>query len=196
MILVGVAGNKGSGKNTFAKECINDLACNYGKVAYEMSWAELLKVSAAKALGYEFDSVSEYLEWADSFKQVADVYVTDNGRIVQQITGREFLQNYGTEAHREVFDDDFWVNAFWNSNIFRDDSVVFICDCRFPNEIQSIKEHGGIVVQIQRDNVDNNDSHASEQGIDLADVDIIIDNNSTIEELKESAEVFINEILS
>jgi len=193
MILVGVAGNKGSGKNTFATKCIEFLSSEYGRVGYEMSWASLLKESAAATLGVHTNKASE---WADSFKNNYDVLLTDNGKTVHSISGREFLQNYGTEAHRDIFDDDFWVNAFWDSNTFQSSDIVFITDCRFSNEVRSVKEHGGILVKIENDRIDNNDEHASEQGIEMENVDVVIMNHSTIENLQEQAEVFVTSLLT
>lgn len=202
MILIGVSGFKGSGKNTFAKKCLNDLACNYGRVAHEMSWAELLKLSAAASFGLQFESVSKCLEWADKLKSrgyvSVDIKQEDGINYDRhEITGREFLQNYGTEAHREIFDDDFWVNAFWTNNDFREDDIVFICDTRFENEARSIKEHNGLIIQIANDKVDSaaNDTHASEVPLPGEYIDIVIDNNGTLDDLNEAAETFVEELL-
>lgn len=207
MILIGIAGAKGSGKNTFAQLCIDYLRQAHGREAFEMSWAELLKVSAAESLGLSFDSIDGYLEWADKFKEEGSVTTEwwnptkiKNGieqyigsQSIVQISGREFLQNYGTEAHREIFDDDFWVNAFWTTNDFREDDIVFICDTRFENEARSIKEHNGLIIQIANDKVDSaaNDTHASEVPLAGEYIDIIVDNNGSLEDLKKSAEMFV-----
>lgn len=202
MILVGVAGNKGSGKNTFAKDCINELSCNYGRRAFEMSWAELLKISAAEALGVKFEWTGQYLKWADDLKShgyiSVDIKQEDGINYTRhEISGREYLQNYGTEAHREIFDYDFWVNAFWNTNDFAEEDIVFICDTRFDNEALSIKEHGGLIAQISNDRVDKtaNDSHASEVPLPGEYIDVVVDNNGTREDLKEVAETFIASIM-
>lgn len=204
MILIGVSGFKGSGKNTFAKKCLNDLACNYGRVAHEMSWASLLKESAAASLGIELTGGTETAanEWADEFKSVGQVTVSYRDKAGSDypdvtISGREFLQNYGTEAHREIFDDDFWVNAFWTNNDFREDDIVFICDTRFENEARSIKEHNGLIIQIANDKVDSaaNDTHASEVPLPGEYIDIVVDNNGTIDDLTETAETFVASIM-
>ena len=67
-----------------------------------------------------------------------------------------------------------------------------ISDTRFPNEIESIKKHDGLTIRINRDSVlrtgkvFDTDNHESETALDdYQGFDYVIDNNGTIEELKE-----------
>ena len=203
MILVGVGGARGSGKNTFAKLCIEILE-EKGYTALEMSWAARLKESAFKTFGFKGDGKAKtYNDWADEFKSIGKVKVTFEDKAGSpyedvEITGREFLQNYGTEAHRKVFADNFWVDAFWETNRFGDDSIVFVCDTRFDNEAKSIVDHGGINIRIQRDEVEESleDTHASEAGFDPQYLDVVIENNGSMEDLQVAAETFVASILA
>ena len=67
-----------------------------------------------------------------------------------------------------------------------------ISDTRFPNEIESVKKHNGLTIRINRDSVlrtgklFDTDNHESETALDdYQGFDYVIDNNGTIEELKE-----------
>lgn len=60
-----------------------------------------------------------------------------------------------------------------------------VTDVRFPNEAQAIKERGGLLVRINRGTPADN-QHISETALDdYEGFDIVIDNNGTLDELKE-----------
>lgn len=65
------------------------------------------------------------------------------------LTPRWVLQYWGTEVCRKSFHDDIWIAALENKLRNSKDDIV-ISDCRFPNEIKSIKDAGGIVVRVVR----------------------------------------------
>jgi hypothetical protein len=123
------------------------------------------------------------------------------------LTPRWILQYWGTEVCRKAFHDDIWIASLENKIRNSKDSVV-ISDCRFPNEIQAIKNAGGKIVWVQRGNLPdwyqtavdaNNGSnvamnelkmkkiHASETAWVGTDFDAIFDNNGTIDELYKQA---------
>jgi hypothetical protein len=65
------------------------------------------------------------------------------------LTPRWILQYWGTEVCRQGFHDDMWIASLENKLRTSKDDVV-ISDCRFPNEIKSIKDAGGIIVCVER----------------------------------------------
>jgi hypothetical protein len=65
------------------------------------------------------------------------------------LTPRWVLQYWGTEVCRRGFHDDIWIASLENKLRNSKDDIV-ISDCRFPNEIKSIKDAGGIVVRVAR----------------------------------------------
>lgn len=104
-----------------------------------------------------------------------------------KLTPREILQLLGTEAGREIIHPNIWVNALFSK--YTESSNWIITDVRFPNEIQAIKDRGGIVIRVERDDLlrlgylDKN-AHTSETALDnYKDWDYTIKNNDTIEEL-------------
>lgn len=81
---------------------------------------------------------------------------------------RDFLQQLGTEAIRDVIHENAWVNALFADykeimNSTTSDAGYMewgngeypkwvIADVRFPNEAKAIKDRGGIIVRINRHN--------------------------------------------
>jgi len=84
---------------------------------------------------------------AREWREQQDNWWTNRLGIV--ITPRWVLQNWGTEVCRNGFHDDIWIASLENKLRNSTDDVV-ISDCRFPNEIQAIKQAGGIVVRVVR----------------------------------------------
>lgn len=117
------------------------------------------------------------------------------------MTRRLMLQLMGTEAMRDNVHPNFWVNALFASytpvveerrgddNSWMNYPNWIITDMRFPNEMQAIKERGGITIRIQRDVDSSNrpiireNEHLSETALDNAEFDYIIDNNGDINTL-------------
>ena len=65
------------------------------------------------------------------------------------LTPRWVLQYWGTEVARKAFHDNIWIHSVEHKLMQSNDDIV-ISDVRFPNEIKSIKDAGGIVVRTQR----------------------------------------------
>lgn len=93
---------------------------------------------------------------------------------------RTFLQKLGTDAIRDNLHEKTWINALWCDYTIEDNWLI--TDCRFRNEAESIRQHGGIVVRLTR-NSDVVSNHVSETELDDYKFDYIIDNkNDTLEE--------------
>lgn len=101
------------------------------------------------------------------------------------LTVRQLMQYFGTEICRRFFGKDVWINCtLKHCNV-----PTIISDCRFWNEYHAIKEHGGIVIYVNRPNLITN-SHQSEiECIDMYNnsaFDYVINNNGTLKDLFES----------
>lgn len=94
---------------------------------------------------------------------------------------RELLQRMGTEVGRNLFGENFWVNLALEKAKHHD--KVVISDCRFINEIEAIKNSGGSVWRINRENVTAVNNHISETELNNYKFDISISNNETLESL-------------
>ncbi len=170
--LIGLGGKKGSGKNAVGDILHRD----YG---YELaSFARLLKVSAAALLGID------PAEWE---RAKNDPHTTISflrpGKKQVVLTAREFLQRYGTEAHREVFGQGFWIENLVNRLL--PDHKYVITDSRFDNELKAVRAAGGTTVLIVRPGTDSEDTHASEAEPNLLLIDATLHNDGTLLDLDE-----------
>lgn len=72
-----------------------------------------------------------------------------------------------------------------------------ITDMRFPNEMQAVKDRGGITIRVSRTGIHTpkiEDLHPSETALDNYEFDYHIDNSDTIEDIIEKVrEILINE---
>ena len=107
------------------------------------------------------------------------------------------------------FHDDLWIASLENKLRTSTDNIV-ISDCRFPNEIKSIKDAGGMVIRVKRgpepewydsaismnrgqvgnmnwalskDRIAKLGIHASETAWVGTDFDAVLDNDTSIEDL-------------
>jgi hypothetical protein len=170
-----IIGNIGSGKSTAA--CILQ---HYG--FKEETFAGPIK-EFALSIGFKHSQVYG--------TQIEKLEVNKFWRI----SGREFLQKFGTELCRNLIPitipnmkmngSTIWVRSIEQKvNKY---PLIVVSDGRFPDEARLIKEYNGIIIRINR-NININDKttyHISERSMNEIEPDYIIDNNSTLEELEE-----------
>jgi len=162
-MLIGFVGKKGSGKDTIA------LFLESKKRFTKYAFAEPLK-KACK----ELFLLNDNQLYDPNEKETVDLY--------WNITPRVMLQMIGTDFIRKQFDANFWIKHFVRWFHINKAQNIVVTDCRFQNEIDIIKELGGIVIKIER-KTSIFDDHISEAGIDnLTNIDFIIENNSTKDE--------------
>jgi hypothetical protein len=94
---------------------------------------------------------------------------------------RGMLQRLGTEVGRDMLGADVWVD-YAIRNIGLEDRVI-ITDVRFPNEADAIRAEGGHIWRIWRPGTTAINAHESETAMDDYDVNLVIYNDSTIEQL-------------
>ena len=81
----------------------------------------------------------------------------------RSITVRQLLQEVGTEAMRNVIHPNIWVNALFADYTHTETGIYnsqngkilelpnwIITDMRFPNELEAIKQRGGITIRVNR----------------------------------------------
>jgi hypothetical protein len=207
-MIIGVCGFIGSGKDTVA-----DYLQNFHEFRRE-SFASTLKDAVASVFGWDRTMLEGRTKEAREWREQVDPWWA--ARLdMPTLTPRWVLQYWGTEVCRKAFHDDIWIASLENKLRLSKDNVV-ISDCRFPNEIQSIRNAGGKIIWVQRGNLpdwyqtalDANAGHnyafqelkmrkihASETAWVGTDFDAILDNNHTIDALyKQAASVISNEI--
>lgn len=114
----------------------------------------------------------------------------------KEMTVRDLLQKIGTDCMRNHLHVNTWVNALFAD--YREESIYdprsktgggdgsnwIISDMRFPNEMEAVKERGGMTVRVVRpNNPYPSPDHASETSLDDAEFDIEIINDGSLEDL-------------
>ena len=200
-MIIGICGFIGSGKDTVA-----DYLTNFHEFRRE-SFANSLKDAVAHVFGWDRIMLEGRTKEAREWREQTDPWWAERLNM-PNLTPRWVLQYWGTEVCRKAFHDDIWISSLENKLRTSGDDIV-ISDCRFPNEIKSIKEAGGIVIRVRRgkdpdwykDACDVNagekcsnypvakvrmdalNIHASETAWCGTKFDAILDNNGTIDDL-------------
>lgn len=167
-VVVGVCGYKRAGKDTVGRMLVNRY--DFTRRAF----ADPLKEAALAALeGFNPKAAATVREhgW-ESLKEWDPRY-------------RRYLQAFGTEAIRSL-DPDFWPRVTLDK--VEPGERVVVTDVRFPNEVEAVKRHGGLVVRVDRPGCGGG-SHASEQ-VELLDVDAVLDNSGTLPALARQVDEF------
>jgi len=206
-MIVGFVGFIGSGKDTAA-----DYLVNFHGFRRD-SFANTLKDAVANVFGWDRTLLEGRTAEAREWREQVDEWWAQRLNM-PTLTPRWVLQYWGTEVCRKGFHDDIWIASVENKMRKTGDNIV-ISDVRFPNEIQSIHNAGGIVVRIKRGDdpewydaaesvnkgPDGNASwslsknkleqlkiHASETAWVGGDIDHVVFNDTTIDELYSQIE--------
>jgi hypothetical protein len=140
-MIIGICGFIGSGKDTIA-----DYLVNLHGFRRE-SFANSLKDAVAQVFGWDRTMLEGRTKQSREWRDQRDEWWSQ--RLGKDITPRYVLQQWGTEVCRRGFHDDIWIASLENKLRNSRDDIV-ISDCRFPNEIKSIKRAGGMVVRVVR----------------------------------------------
>lgn len=141
-MIVGFVGFIGSGKDTAA-----DYLVNFHGFRRD-SFANTLKDAVANVFGWDRTLLEGRTAEAREWREQVDEWWAHRLNM-PKLTPRWVLQYWGTEVCRKGFHDDIWIASVENKMRKTGDNIV-ISDVRFPNEIQSIHNAGGIVVRIKR----------------------------------------------
>lgn len=196
-MIIGICGFIGSGKDTVA-----DYLVNFHGFRRE-SFAGTLKDAVSNIFGWDRTLLEGRTKEAREWREQVDIWWA-NRLDIPDLTPRWVLQYWGTEVLRNHFHDDIWIASVENKLRKTKDNIV-ISDCRFPNEIKSIKVNGGIILRTKRgqepswyklaleENLYKSESanielmklkiHASETSWIGTEFDAVLDNNGSIDEL-------------
>lgn len=174
VIILGLTGMAGSGKDTVADILVRDHG--YTRLAFAdplraMALSLNPIVSCHTAIHRLSDAVETY-GWDVAKREYPEV--------------RGILQRVGTDMVRNHISDTFWVDKAMDIIATSYEATKWvITDCRFPNEAAAVEKIGW-VVQVQRPGLDPlPGAHVSEAGVpdNLISFDLL--NDSTIEKLAE-----------
>jgi len=209
-MIIGICGLIGSGKDTIA-----DYLCNFEEFRRE-SFASTLKDAVAAVFGWDRILLEGRTKEAREWREQVDPWWAERLSI-PNLTPRWILQHWGTEVCRKAFHDDIWIASLENKLRSSKDNVV-ISDCRFPNEILSIKRAGGRIVRVVRGpepewyrfaemvnqkssptlelswaqvKLDKFNVHVSETAWIGTEFDHVIDNNGSIQDLYDQVKQLV-----
>ena len=203
-MIIGICGFIGSGKDTVAnmfveRGCVQD------------SFAAPLKDVCASVFGWQREMLEGDTVESRDFRETPDVFWTTKLG-VPNFTPRLALQLLGTEVLRNHFNENIWLNSleYRIRKQLTDAPCTVISDARFRNELNLIKEMGGVIIWVQRgelpewfetaktahENVISRkimetkyrDVHESEWNWAGYPADYIVNNNGTLEELAKQVE--------
>jgi hypothetical protein len=196
-MIVGLVGFIGAGKGTVA-----DLLVERHNF-FKESFANSVKDSCAAVFGWDRAMLEGDTPESRAWREQPDKWWSD--KFGKEFSPRLALQLMGTEAGRDVFHPDLWVHTVLRRCEQAPYNNYVIADVRFPNEINAIKDSGGVVIRVRRGddpewytlarecNVYNKldimrnaypEVHFSEWAWIGAHYDIVMDNNCSLDELK------------
>ena len=208
-MIIGVCGFIGSGKDTIA-----DYLTNFHGFRRE-SFANTLKDAVSYVFGWDRTMLEGRTKQAREWREQVDPWWSQRLNM-PDLTPRLMLQLWGTEVCRRGFHDDIWIASLENKLRTSKDNVV-ISDCRFPNEIKSIKDAGGIVLRVKRGDdpvwldhaknfmagestigwaigkiaLETANVHASEYSWVNTEFDGVLYNNASLDDLFDQVEVLV-----
>lgn len=103
------------------------------------------------------------------------------------VSYRQLAQTLGTEWGRNL-QSDFWLriaSAYITDLEWAGNTHFVVSDVRFVNEAEWVRSRGGVIWRVQREQAQAVNPHISESGVDLIEFDWTINNNGSLEDLRE-----------
>lgn len=176
-LIIGIKGSAGAGKDTIANYLVN----KYGFT--KVTFAGPLKEICSIITSWPVEMLKGETEESRKFRE--EVIHPDFGK-----TGREILQYIGTDVFRNHFDPQIWIKIAIR-RILNIEGNVVVSDVRFKNEADAILNTCGTIWSVNRSTGTLIvPKHISEQ-MAAVDEEIIINNNSSIDELYKTIDNLI-----
>ena len=153
-MIIAFAGRKQSGKTTSC-EFVQNLFANKETKIY--NFADPLKQLCIDIFGLTYNQC--YGTDEDKNEQVDCCWPGTDSKM----TSREVLQYVGTDVFRSM-QHNVWSSATIRLIEKEQLDLALIADCRFPNEVEAVKNAGGLVVKLNRNLYES--THASETALD------------------------------
>lgn len=184
-MIIGITGRKRSGKDTVAAY----LRDRYEYVRYQM--ASPLKKAVCALYGWDSDVVEDGPE-----KEAIDPEYGISPRQAMQFMGFELNKELSSrfpdyEKQTGIY---LYVKRMEQFADAHPSINIVIPDIRMPYEVAAIHARGGKVIRVTRDRSANPDEHATEVHVDHMDVDAELFNTSSIEELYDAVDIFMNNV--
>lgn len=163
--IIGIAGRAGAGKNTVAEMIPNSSVFGFADPLYE---------GLAAMLGVPEEMLRSRRNKETPLKWLGK-------------SPRELMQTLGTEWGRGMVAQDIWLRLAKRRIETYGGTIVF-SDVRFDNEAEWIRNQGGEVWLVERDQ-ETHHTHSSEAGISPHLIDRVIDNRGPLEQTRMLVEL-------
>jgi len=182
-LLIGLVGLKQSGKSTTAETLIS------GHSFARIKFAGALKAMVTTfltQLQYDTPDIEDMIEGARKEEIIPEIGVST----------RHLMQTLGHEWGRLQVAEDVWLTVIQEKINFAPEGFhLVIDDCRYQNEADFIRDNGGIIIRVERDEVTNSeDLHPSEQEMLNIPVDYVLKNNGDIADLVDNINVLMEQL--
>lgn len=181
-MILGISGYARAGKNTIA-DILTDL---YG--FSQLSFAGPLKEAVYR--------LNPLVQGNQRVQDIIDQFGWDQAKDSFPEV-RKLLQRMGTEVGRDLFSDSFWIDMADKAVQNTVGSIVFT-DVRYENEALFITENNwdgeGYIIRVTRPGIGPVNAHASDTGIRDDLVDFTINNNGSLEDLKNKVKELFTEL--
>jgi hypothetical protein len=160
--IIAFAGRKQSGKTTCSQFIENLFAyTNPVEPTKIYNFADPLKQEICiNILGLSYDQC-----YGDDIYKNTTTDILWEGK---NLTAREVMQFVGTDIFRKM-KNDVWAGATINKIKREKPNIAIIADCRFPNEVDVVRNAGGLVIKLTRDPYHSD--HSSETALDVENYD-------------------------
>jgi hypothetical protein len=189
-MIIGISGLIGSGKSTVANILINNY--NFRR----LSFADSLKDVVSTVFCWPRELLEGTTEESRKWREEIDTWWA-NKLDIPNLTPRWVLQYWGTDLCRNNFHQYIWIASMEKKLINLNNNNNYVLpDTRFPNEINLIKSLNGKAWLVKRGNNPNwlthyieldvvpTEIHPSEWLWAKSDFDNVIENNSSLEDLR------------
>lgn len=186
-MIIGICGLIGSGKGTVADILVK--THNFTK----LSFADKLKDGVATIFGWDRAMLEGDTDESRQWRELKDDFWSNETKM--EVTPRLVLQLFGTDCMRNGFDDGIWVSTI-KKKLLENPTIDYVVpDVRFANEVDMIRDIGGEVWEVKRGPdpqwlIEYESTgveptvHASEWKWIKSKKDLVIENDGTLDELK------------
>jgi hypothetical protein len=211
MAIIGLVGFINSGKGTVADILVN----NHSFI--KESFANSVKDAVSVIFGWDRNLLEGDTIQSREWREQPDSWWSN--KMGKPFSPRYALQLMGTEAGRDVFHTDLWIYSV--ERRINPNKNYVLADTRFPNEVKMIRDLGGKIIHVKRgpdpewyqtaliENTTHEDDqwiledhnnlmhqkypnvHFSEWAWIGQEIDLVIENNGTLEDLHNKIDSFI-----
>ena len=114
------------------------------------------------------------------------------------MTGREVMEYFGSQICRKMY-NNVWADALVRKINLMNPAIATVCDVRFPNEVEAIKNVGGKVIRLTRiceeaaTNKHISNTALDDDVYDWSNFDAVIDNQNLT--MKEAHDLIIEKCI-